>query len=169
MRAQHTPCRVAVCLLPLTDALLCLERVHDALELESLQSRPANSQLVSIVQSRFRTNAAGERGDSARLHRRYHEQRVHDSRMSAGELLSLNDVSWIERHLFELRRAWRHTLDVLFLTCTMLSVKVSQSQGSFCFTRFELGKSLSSSLSPRADRAWHKGMCVPLCVDAVPR
>lgn len=105
-------CRGAVCLLSVAlppDALLFLQRISSALWLQRERS----------VAQRHRVGAPAEiEADAARFSgTRYHMQ-------ASKDLLSAEDVQWIQTALRALKRAYQTQLHVLLLACVMVGVKM---------------------------------------------
>jgi hypothetical protein len=106
---------------PAQDAILCLERVHEALVEREARSRGNEARHVSKDARRqgdLHDRPAVE-SDVLRLRRGHYDARQRDG------VLAAEDVTWIMRQLELLRHTFHYKIHVLLLTCVMLATKVS--------------------------------------------
>ena len=95
------------------DAILCLERVHEALWNEQRKLQSQSSKYVP----------ASKRADLERLNPQHWVRRQGD------EVLDHADVQWTERQLSNLRHVYHGKVHVLLLACVMLATKVRHTRG----------------------------------------
>lgn len=110
---------------PAQDAILCLERVHEALVEREARSHgnPHEARHVSKDTRRQGDlhDRQGVESDVLRLRRSHYDARQRDG------VLAAEDVTWIMRQLELLRHTFHYKIHVLLLTCVMLATKVRGS------------------------------------------